>query len=309
MSYHILSINTANCTITCAHKQLVFIDAEGATKTLPIEDIGAMVISSFNAKLSSNFLIEAAKQKIGLILCELHKPACILLPIDRASDTDILVKLANLKAQFKERLWQKTVQAKCENQFHLAQQWNPAHPALSSFQTLIDSTSTYKEAECAKLFWKIFADTHLPDQKFTRNRNEDGANALFNYGYAVLLSCILQKLLALGIDPTFGIFHRPREHATPLAYDLMEPFRPCFDANITRWISLPSSDDHPGVSDPCRRHIVMTLQAVVQHNGKEYELQEVIETVCRSFRKTLSSQTIAPYQPWKISTIKWAGSS
>lgn len=54
-------------------------------------------------------------------------------------------------------------------------------------------------------------------------------NALLNYGYAVLLSTVLQKLFGVGLDPTFGIFHATREQATPLAYDLMEPFRPCVE--------------------------------------------------------------------------------
>lgn len=30
---------------------------------------------------------------------------------------------------------------------------------------------------------------------------------LLNYGYAALLSTILQKLFAVGLDPTFGISH------------------------------------------------------------------------------------------------------
>jgi CRISPR/Cas system-associated endonuclease Cas1 len=49
-------------------------------------------------------------------------------------------------------------------------------------------------------------------------------NALLNYGYAVLLSTVLQKRFAVGLDPTWGLSHAPRERATPPAYDLMVPF-------------------------------------------------------------------------------------
>ena len=42
-----------------------------------------------------------------------------------------------------------------------------------------------------------------------------------------------EGVLRVGLDPTFGIFHVTREQATPLAYDLMEPFRPCVAEALT----------------------------------------------------------------------------
>lgn len=50
---------------------------------------------------------------------------------------------------------------------------------------------------------------------FTRARAGGGWNSLLNYGYAVLLSTVLQKLFALGLDPTFGISHATRERQHP----------------------------------------------------------------------------------------------
>ncbi len=306
MSYHILSINSPNCTITCSKGQLIYIDSSQQKKTIPLEDVASIVIASFNAQLTSSFLISAASHKISVILCEAHKPAAILLPADRASDTELLIKLSQLSSNFKANLWTKTVQAKCLNQLNLAIQWDASHPLIDQFKTIASRPNNNKEALCAKMFWNVFAHHH--DSTFTRNQDEDGINSLLNYGYAVLLSSVLQKLFALGIDPTFGIFHRPREHATPLAYDLMEPFRPIIDANVSRWIFAQENQSPLQINEQFKRHIVASLQASIIYDYKSLTLQEAIEQVCRSFRQAVIHQSLLKYKPWKTSTIKWAGS-
>lgn len=312
MSYHILSIDAYTCHLSCDKGQLRCDDLEHPPRSIPLEDVGAIVLSSFKATLTSNLLIELAKHRIGFVLCESHQPAALLLPADRATDTDLLRNLAGMPAQLKSRLWEKTVNAKCSNQAQLASQWAPEHPLLKDLYTHAQSPKPYKEAECARLFWEIFSTTWANDS-FRRGRNEESYNPLFNYAYAVLLSCTLQYLFALGLDPCFGIFHQSRSHATPLAYDLMEPFRPAFDANVARWIQMGinsklDESQIATITPEYRKHIVATLQASVIYNGKQLSLRAAIEAVCRSFRKAVLASQSGPYSPWKISTIKWAGS-
>ena len=60
-----------------------------------------------------------------------------------------------------------------------------------------------------------------------RNRRppRDRINALLSFGYALLYRDVLQAIIAVGLEPAFGFFHRPRSVAHPLALDLMELFR------------------------------------------------------------------------------------
>ncbi len=60
-----------------------------------------------------------------------------------------------------------------------------------------------------------------------RNRRppRDRINALLSFGYALLYRDVLQAIMAVGLEPAFGFFHRPRSAAHPLALDLMELFR------------------------------------------------------------------------------------
>lgn len=61
-----------------------------------------------------------------------------------------------------------------------------------------------------------------------RNRRppRDPVNALLSYLYALLSKDFTVSLLAVGMDPYLGFFHRPRYGKPALALDLMEEFRP-----------------------------------------------------------------------------------
>lgn len=309
MSYHIISINDADCNITVSKEQLV-VRSGDSVRSIPMEDVAAIVVTSFKCVLTNQFLISAAQKRIGLIICSMFKPVAVVLPVDRVTDTAIIRNLANLSPQSKRRLWGKTLDAKCYNQYALAKSWNAEASMLGQMLKLAQSDKDTREAETARMYWSVFSETWCKGA-FVRDKSGEGVNALLNYAYAILLSLVLRYLLALGIDPTFGIFHQSRAHATPLAYDLMEPFRVVFDAAVVRWIqqqeALPVSVAVFSVTTEYRRYIGKVLESPLLYRGKEYSLRGVIEAVIRSFRKAVELNQVGPYEPWKISTTKWDG--
>jgi CRISPR-associated protein Cas1 len=60
-----------------------------------------------------------------------------------------------------------------------------------------------------------------------RNRRppRDPINAMLSFGYALLTKECTVTLLAEGLDPWWGLFHRPRHGRPSMALDLMEEFR------------------------------------------------------------------------------------
>lgn len=62
----------------------------------------------------------------------------------------------------------------------------------------------------------------------SRNRRPplDPVNAMLSFGYALLAKECTVALLAEGLDPWWGLYHRPRHGRPALALDLMEEFRP-----------------------------------------------------------------------------------
>lgn len=269
-----------------------------------MEDVASIVITSFKCSISSNFLLESARCRISVIVCEAYKPVSILLPADRATDTALLRNLASMPAQLKKRLWQKTVDAKCENQYRTALSWAPQHALLPSLWDVATTRRETREGEAARIYWRIFSDV-FANSEFSRGRESGGFNALFNYSYAILLSTVLRYLFAVGLDPTFGIFHMPRAHAAPLAYDLMEPFRPAFDACVVNWIAHKRRDGLPDeaiaeISQDFRKSVLSVLLHPVTYQDSTLPLRNVIELVVRSFRAAASSLQSGPYEPWKI---------
>ena len=81
-----------------------------------------------------------------------------------------------------------------------------------------------REGAAAKLYWKL-----LFDNNFSRNRDGHEPNNLLNYGYTILRAAVSRSLIGSGLLPAFGIFHRNRYNAFPLADDIMEPYRPFVD--------------------------------------------------------------------------------
>lgn len=309
MSYHIVSIDEADCSLSVSRGQLV-VSGKNGTRTLPMEDIASIVITSFKCTFSNHFFIEAAKRRVGVVLCDTFQPSAVVLPANRATDTEIIRNLSKLSAQSKHRLWGKTMDAKCMNQYVLAKRWAPNHPLLPLMLSLAQSTKETREAEVAKMYWNVFSETFC-EGRFSRWGGEDSTNALLNYGYAILLSLVLRNLFAIGLDPIFGIFHTTRAHAAPLAYDLMEPFRPIIDAYVADWVGSHEPERVQGeawkMPSDYRRYIAECVSHPIVYDEETISLKLAVEKVIRTFRKAVSLNQVGPYEPWKTSTIKWDG--
>jgi CRISP-associated protein Cas1 len=89
------------------------------------------------------------------------------------------------------------------------------------------------EGQAAAHYFAAFSSMlktgELPDFDFQlRNRRppKDPVNALLSFTYALLVKESLVALWSEGLDPWWGLYHRPRHGRPALALDLMEPFRP-----------------------------------------------------------------------------------
>ncbi len=84
-----------------------------------------------------------------------------------------------------------------------------------------------REGVAAKLYWQ-----ELFGKEFVRARSGSTPNSLLNYGYTILRAATARALTGSGLLPCFGIFHRNRYNAFPLADDIMATYRPFVDQNV-----------------------------------------------------------------------------
>jgi CRISPR-associated protein Cas1 len=229
-----------------------------------------------------------------------------VLPANRSTDTLLSRAMLTLTPRVRGHLWQKTIDAKCQNQFALAEHIAPQDHWLEQLRQTAFGKKPHKEAICAKMFWQIFGRS-LNDEEFVRDRGRGGLNHFLNYGYAVLLSTVLQKLFGVGLDPTFGISHVTRERSTPLAYDLMEPFRPCVDWRVVQWVKQHPDPKEWEVTKEFRKWVTGFPLERADYFDLTLEIQGVIEGVVRGFRKAVVANQPRHYRPWTPKNIKWVG--
>src|SRR5580700_11392942 len=134
MSYHIVSIDAPQCSLSCKDGQLTCRTADGAERKLPLEDVASIIITSFSASIHSELFLQAAKHGVALIICEAFKPVSLVLPANRSTDTLLSRALLRLSENMRQQLWQKTVDAKCQNQHSLASHVAPTDERLASMR-------------------------------------------------------------------------------------------------------------------------------------------------------------------------------
>ncbi|KAF0094267.1 MAG: CRISPR-associated protein [Puniceicoccaceae bacterium 5H] len=291
--------------VSCRKGQLVC-ESEQGRKSIPLEDVAAIIITSFSTSLHSHLLIEAAKQGVALVICEHFQPVSLLLPANRSSDTLLTKATLALPEKRKGSLWRRTINAKCVNQYLVALELAPYHAKLERLRATAYGKSPHKESAAARYYWQIYGEA-LGEKGFERNEGGHRLNGLLNYGYAVLLTSVLQKLFAVGLDPTFGIYHATRERSTPLAYDLMEPFRPCVDWRVWQWMRQQEDPEDFTLTKEFKRFVTGFVLEKVGYLEMEVDIRSCIEGVVRSFRRAVLEQRATHYQPWTPKNSKWAG--
>lgn len=207
------------------------------TKTLPIEDIGVVILDHQQITISQALIAKLLANNVALITCDnSHHPTGLMLNLDGHT-----LQSARFQAQvdatvpLKKQLWQQTISAKINNQARMLESIDIAAKNLRNWaQEVKSGDADNHEAVAAAYYWKNFFSV-FPD--FKRERFGEPPNNLLNYGYAILRAVVARNIVASGMLPTLGIFHRNQYNAYCLADDVMEPYRPFVDRvvwNIVR---------------------------------------------------------------------------
>lgn len=195
--------------------------------TVPIEDIGLVMINHAMVSLTIPLLNALTEQNVAVIFCnEKGMPASMLYNLQgNTTQGETLRNQLEAGEVLKKTLWKQIIEAKIKNQAALLNKMGREGSILKPLYTNVKSgDSDNREGIAARLYW-----TALFGRDFIRDRNIPGTNALLNYGYSILRAAVTRALVSSGLFPALGIFHHHRSNAFPLSDDLMEPFRPFVD--------------------------------------------------------------------------------
>lgn len=199
-------------------------------KTIPIEDIGVLVIDNQQVTFTQGIMEALLENNSAVITCDSrHLPTGLLLPLSgNTTQTERFRYQIDASQPLKKQLWQQTVQCKIRNQAAVLHQSTGAvvKNMLVWANDVKSGDSDNLEGRAAAYYWRnLFPQ--LPD--FTRSADGISPNNMLNYGYAILRAVIARSLVTSGMLPTLGIHHHNRYNAYCLADDIMEPYRPYVD--------------------------------------------------------------------------------
>jgi len=210
---------------------------------IALDDLECVIFHSHDGLISQQLLAELAHRGIPLVVCDSrHMPVGIYWSLSKHHlTTGRLAAQVALALPKRKQLWQQIVRAKIQNQATILASLGVPHEELKRHaQSVRSGDPENREAQAAQIYWPRLFDT-----SFRRDPNLDGPNALLNYGYAILRASVVRAIVGCGLHPGFGLHHKSAEDPTPLANDLMEPWRPLIDIAVIQLSRLGSLELGP----------------------------------------------------------------
>ena len=242
-----------------------------SVRTIPIEDIGVIVIDNKQITFTSGLMEALLDNNCAVITCDSRSmPQGLMLPLEgNTTQSERFTAQIEASLPLKKQLWQQTVVAKIENQACVLKTCRNAE--VRNMQKWVGDVRSGDadnlEGRAAAYYWKnMFPEI----ENFTRGREGVPPNNLLNYGYAILRAIVARALVASGLLPTLGIHHHNRYNAYCLADDIMEPYRPFVDKLVVEIVD--SGADIENLSKEIKAKLLQIPVLDVKINGQRSPL-------------------------------------
>lgn len=249
--------------------QLV-IEQEGL-RTVPLEDIGVLIIEDRRSSITAPCLAACAENNIALISCnQQHLPVSLSLALSGHSTfSERARKQIGASETLKKALWQQIVQFKIARQadvLELTGSPSMARKARRYAGEVKSGDSENLEARVAQFYWTNF----LPG--FNRSPKGEFPNSWLNYAYALLRATCARAIVGAGLLPVLGVFHRNKYNPYCLADDLMEPYRPFIDWRVWQLVQEHGEPPEEELSQAVKVELLKTLTLTVRLSNKQSPL-------------------------------------
>lgn len=286
-----------------AHRGFLIV-AEGHEEVgrVPLDDVGAVIVHAHGVTWTTNLVVALAERGATLLLCgSNHAPVAVCLPI-----TGHYAQNARMRAQWEakrplaKQLWRAVVVAKIRWQGAVvAANGGAAAPYDYLARRVGSGDPENVEAQAARRYW-----SELMGGAFRRDRDAGGANAMLNYGYAVMRAACARAVVAAGLHPSVGIHHANRGNPLALADDLIEPFRPLVDALTVRLRAGGHEEVTPEVKRAYAGLIALDLPGEDGVTTVWQAAMRAAASLAKSFQSGVAADLVLPRPP---SALELAG--
>ena len=281
MSYHVLHLLEHGSYLYKRRGRLFCQTPSGGERSLPIENIKAVILAAKGLNLSAALISSLASCDAIILHCDdSYKPVAVTGPLSRIINQRILATQCAGSSGFHQRCWAMVKEHKIRNQALVIDLISLEQNPLERLIVMGD----FDEARAARFYFeRYFKILRAIGQNRTK-RDAGWLNPLLNYGYAVLSALVHRAIVIHGLLPQLGIHHKPRYGTWPLVYDIMEPLRPVVDAHVWAYCQQfpPSATEH--LLPAFARFIGSSLsQFRLPHKRYRIKLLDAVDFMVRSF--------------------------
>ncbi|SHH56299.1 CRISP-associated protein Cas1 [Fibrobacter sp. UWH9] len=263
--------------------------SEDSVKTVPVEDIGVIVLDNPQITMSNALMEKLVENNCAVITCNSkHMPSGMLLALQSNTvQNERYRDQLDASLPLQKQLWQQTIQQKIRNQAVVLSSviGDDAKCMFVWADSVKSGDSENVEARAAAYYWKnVFPHIDC----FTREREGDAPNCFLNYGYAILRGVVARALVATGLLPTLGIHHHNRYNAYCLADDIMEPYRPYVDQLV---IEIVKEFDSKELTKEIKIKLLEIPVLDVLIDGKRSPLMTAVSVTTASLYKCFARES------------------
>lgn len=270
-------------SITAKNLQLI-IKSEIRESSIPIEDIGFLVLDHQEIYISlpaMNLLVES---NTSIIICaKNHLPNGMFLNLNSHHiQQEVFKNQIDASVPLKKQLWQQTIVEKITNQGLLLQKITGNKNAFEFLASkVLSGDTTNMEGVAAQQYWKNFP-LDPEGGGIKRERYGDYPNNFLNYGYAILRAATARALSGSGLLNTLGIHHKSKYNAFALADDIMEPFRPLIDEKV---FEIIQNYDEQELNTKIKSELLQVLTRTVYFKDEKSPLMVALQKTASSLQQ------------------------
>jgi CRISP-associated protein Cas1 len=277
------SILIENKTSISTKNLQLLIQSEIRENTIPIEDIGFLVLDHPEIYISLPAMNLLVENNTSIIICnKIHLPNGLFLNLNSHHiQQEVFKNQIEASLPLKKQLWQQTIIEKITNQGQLLEKLTNKKNSFNFLASkVLSGDTTNMEGVAASQYWKLFFDTY--DINFKRERFGDYPNNFLNYGYAILRAATARAMSGSGLLNTLGIHHKSKYNAFALADDIMEPFRPLVDEKV---FEIMQHYDEQELNTKIKAELLQVLTRTVYFKDEKSPLMVALQKTASSLQQ------------------------
>ena len=273
------------------------LSGEGVPTIIPVAEV-AVILVGMKVALSAAVLHRLAEADVAVLFCDwrgIPEGGCYSWS-DHGRVAARHRAQAEVSLTRKKNAWARLIRAKIEGQASVLE--NLKIRGSGELLALADQVRSGDpgnvEAQAARLYWSRALGKGVGRQPAAGQLI--GANACLDYGYSVLRGHLMRAVLAAGLAPALGVFHRGRGNAFALADDLIEPFRPAIDEVALQLPPTASPSDRPVKQ-------LLVAAASQRFDGDGHGIPAVAEALAQAFGRYVEGDID------RLNVVSWQGPS